>query len=98
MSLLSTEDCERVDEVLSTKTAEFPDLLKIANLDPACDLLFADLRNVEFGAHDYGGYDFSGADLRGANFSLASIEGCGFLEQPDRRDNAISHRSRQDQG
>lgn len=57
-----------IDRVLEAETDDFVQLLRVAGLDTAKALQYADLRGI----------DFSGATLAGLNFTGARIEGCDF--------------------
>ena len=59
-------------EVLRTQTDSFAALLRLAEIDPARDLKYADLRNIDFKTDDLSGFDFSYADLSGANFTCST--------------------------
>jgi formylglycine-generating enzyme required for sulfatase activity len=65
------EDIDRMAEVLQARTESFAALVRIAGLDPARDLIGADLRRVNFRDDDLTGFDFARADLTGADFSRA---------------------------
>jgi hypothetical protein len=58
----------------------FCELLKIADLDPAKDLRFANWSTVSFAGCDLSGYDFSGAILNDCNFSGARIANAIFTQ------------------
>jgi uncharacterized protein YjbI with pentapeptide repeats len=58
--------------VLSPETDDTQDmveLLKMAGLDPATDLVYGDFEDVDWGESDLGGYNFDGAKLSRGNFS-----------------------------
>src|SRR4051794_5093175 len=71
---LSPEEIRQIAAILSAETRSFVELVKIADLNPARDLVGSDLRGVNFWTDDLSGYDFSGANLSGANLSMA----CGL--------------------
>lgn len=58
--------------------SRFDDLLRIAGLDAAHDLRFADLSGVSFRDCDLRGFDFTGARLLGCDFTGARIVGARF--------------------
>jgi hypothetical protein len=80
MPLLQGKASEKLDRVLSAREERFDKLLEIAGLDPARDLRFADLRDVDFVGSMLVGWDFTGADLRGASFRGARVSKCVFTD------------------
>ena len=65
------DELDRMADVLQARTESFFQLVRIAGLDPACDLIGADLRGVNFRGDDLTGFDFARADLSFADFSRA---------------------------
>jgi len=57
-------------KIAGSEDDDLSQLLRIAEIDPAKDLAFADLRNISAP-----GVDLASADLRGANLSGANLEG-----------------------
>lgn len=68
----------QIAQVLEAPTDRFTGLIEIAGLDPAHDLRYADLRNVDFMECDLSGYNFTGAKLSGASFAMARVAGAVF--------------------
>jgi uncharacterized protein YjbI with pentapeptide repeats len=67
--VLSQEQSNTLDEIMNAETADTVELLKIAGLDPATDLVYSDFEDVDWLDHDLAGYNFDGAKLSGGNFS-----------------------------
>ena len=65
------EELARAVAVLDANDRRFINLVRVAGLDPQCDLVGADLRRVDFGADDYSGFDFAHTDLGGARLERA---------------------------
>jgi hypothetical protein len=65
------EELDRMAAVLQAPTTSFAELVGIAGLDPAGDLVGADLRRVNFRSDDLAGFNFARADICGANFAQA---------------------------
>ncbi|MDR6664002.1 pentapeptide repeat-containing protein [Rhizobium sp. 1399] len=65
-ALISPASKEKMNKVVASTSGNFGQLVRIAGLDPATDLLHSDLRNVDLTDTDLTGYDFTGCDLRGA--------------------------------
>jgi|HubBroStandDraft_1064217.scaffolds.fasta_scaffold00296_32 formylglycine-generating enzyme required for sulfatase activity len=74
----SEDELRRIAAVLRAPTHSFSELASVAGLDPACDLVGADLRGVNFRTDDLARYNFTGADLRAADFSAARLAGAIF--------------------
>ena len=53
-------------------------MLKIADLDPAGDLVGADLQDADLAGEDPTGINFSECDCRGVNWHGADVAGCNF--------------------
>ena len=64
--------------LLSSGKTDFASLVKLAGLDPARHMRFADWSGVDFSGSDLRGFDFTGARLIGCNFEGAQIEGARF--------------------
>ncbi|GAB4394976.1 MAG: hypothetical protein Tsb0032_25090 [Kiloniellaceae bacterium] len=62
-----------VAAVLDAPPQALSGLADIANLDPATDFQYADLRDLDLHDEDLSTFDFRGADLRRANLSGARI-------------------------
>ncbi|XZN92572.1 MAG: pentapeptide repeat-containing protein [Microcoleus sp.] len=74
---------EMVDRIIWAETADFAELAKIANLNPAQDLAGANLRGTTLNAVDFSGANldrtnFRGADLSDADFSDANLQNAKF--------------------
>jgi tetratricopeptide (TPR) repeat protein len=67
----SEDEIDRMHAVLVAETRSFVELVRIAGLDPALDLVGTDLSGVHFRQDNLAGFDFAGANLKGANLSLA---------------------------
>jgi hypothetical protein len=68
-----------VDHLLGCTSERFLDLVEVAQLDPATDFRFADLRGVQIGDADLRGFDFTSSDLSDADLrhaNLASVNLC----------------------
>ncbi len=65
------EQLARVAAVLRSNDRRFIALVRAAGLDPARDLVGADLQRVDFGADLYDGFDFAFTDLHGAKLDRA---------------------------
>lgn len=75
------EISKRIQAVLSAKGASFVELVRIAELDPAKDFRFNNLRNVDFSNCDLSGFDFTGSDMSGARFHDARISAAIFDDE-----------------
>jgi len=64
--------------VAEANTESFPELVRLAGLDPARDLRFQDWSGVDFSGADLRGFDFTGARLHGCNFKSAMITNARF--------------------
>lgn len=64
--------------LLSSEKTDFASLVKLAGLDPARHMRFAEWSGVDFGGSDLRGFDFTGARLIGCNFKGALIKGARF--------------------
>lgn len=64
--------------LLSSGKPDFASLVKLAGLDPARHMRFAEWSGVDFGGSDLRGFDFTGARLIGCNFKGALIEDARF--------------------
>ncbi|TIM29653.1 MAG: pentapeptide repeat-containing protein [Mesorhizobium sp.] len=80
----------------TSKSNNFSELVRLAELSPESDFRDADLRGIDFGDANLSGFDFSGADLTGANLSRAKFTGNEFyratMDQvifPSRRDRLV---------
>ncbi|WP_341739626.1 pentapeptide repeat-containing protein [Microcoleus sp. CAWBG640] len=74
---------EMVDRIISAETADFAELAKIANLNPAEDFAGANLRGTTLNAVDFSSANldranFRGADLSDADFSEANLQNAKF--------------------
>ena len=56
----------------------FKELLTIAHLNPAADLIGTDLQDVDLTGEDLTGINFSECDCCGINWQGADIAGCSF--------------------
>lgn len=70
----------RIEEVLEADTDNFVELLELSGLDPAQDIRFMDLRDVDFSGCDLSGIDFTGAQLKGCKFEGSRITDAVFDE------------------
>ena len=64
--------------LLSSGKTDFASLVKLAGLDPARHMRFAEWSGADFSGSDLRGFDFTGARLIGCNFKGARIEGARF--------------------
>lgn len=82
-------------KVAQAETEHFDDLLRVAGLNPAQHLRFADWSNVDFSGCNLHGFDFTGARLLGCKFDGALIEGAQFdmaiIDRAARVDAPSSH-------
>lgn len=62
-----------LQKLRNSEADDFTTLCRIAGINIATDLRFADLQGVDFGRANLDGADFTGADLSGANLVLARI-------------------------
>lgn len=70
----SDKDLERiVRRIVKTRTDDFLKLASLAGLDPAIDLIGADLRSVDLRNSDLRDFNFSDCDLRNANLTEADL-------------------------
>lgn len=74
---------EIVDRIICAETADFAELAKIANLNPAEDFAGANLRGTILNAMDFSSANldranFRGADLSDADFSDANLQNAKF--------------------
>ncbi len=69
---------EKGQAVADAETEVFSELVKLAGLDPAQALRFANFSGVDFAGSNLQGFDFTGARLIGCNFHGASIAGARF--------------------
>jgi formylglycine-generating enzyme required for sulfatase activity len=64
--------------LLSSWATDFASLIKLAGLDPARHLRYAEWSGVDFGGSDLAGFDFTGARLIGCSFTGARINRARF--------------------
>ena len=69
----------RAQQVLTSESNKFTDLVTIAGLDPSTDFRFSNLSGVDFKGCVLSGYDFTGANLANCDFSDAELSGAVFL-------------------
>ena len=62
--IITNEEYEAVERVLSSLEFRFDRLAILAGLDPTQDFKYSDLRTLNFCGADLRGYDFTGSDLR----------------------------------
>jgi uncharacterized protein YjbI with pentapeptide repeats len=67
--VLSEEDSNTLTAIMNADTNDTVELLKIAGLDPATDLVYSNFEDVDWLDHDLAGYNFDGAKLSRGNFS-----------------------------
>ncbi|WP_327209920.1 hypothetical protein [Rhizobium leguminosarum] len=67
--VLSQEDSDTLTAIMNAETNDTVELLKIAGLDPATDLVYSNFEDVDWLDHDLAGYNFDGAKLSRGNFS-----------------------------
>ncbi len=73
------EQLARVAAVLRSNDKRFIALVHAAGLDPAQDLVGADLQRVDFGTDNYANFDFACTDLHGARLDQArGLQIAGF--------------------
>lgn len=65
-STLDVHTLEAARDVAFSDTSNFSALLKLTDINPAHELRYSDLSQVNFSDVDFSGFDFTGADLRGA--------------------------------
>jgi two-component system, cell cycle response regulator DivK len=71
--------------VLTAKTDNFVELVKLARLVPGSDFRNADLSGCDFSGSDLTDFDFSGSNLNGANLDGATIDGVPLSNQSEAR-------------
>ncbi|MGX1499829.1 glycerate 2-kinase [Labrenzia sp. MBR-25] len=78
---------ERMQAIETAETANFLDLVKIAQLSPEASFQYANLRGMDFSGCDLEGFNFAGSALHGSDFTGAQIAGaffdCAQLELPE---------------
>lgn len=67
--VLSQEDTDTLTAIMNAETTDTVELLKIAGLDPATDLVYSNFEDADWLDHDLAGYNFDGAKLSRGNFS-----------------------------
>ena len=67
-----------IDRVLDSKTSNFLELLRVAELDPKIDLRYRNWAGLDLSKLDLRGFDFTGADLSNTRFENSLISGAVF--------------------
>jgi len=74
-------DWRAIDRLIAANPkADFVELVRAIDVDPATDFVKSDLRFVDFGRCNLTGFNFEGSNLHGADLSQVAVENANFCD------------------